>query len=75
MQDDSVFVHEAIREAMENTGYHANEIFPYTNRLRDSILQRAQALKREYNEQTEHLAIEAKQKGAKLAKTQSEQTR
>jgi hypothetical protein len=75
MQDDSVFLHEAIREAMENTGYHANDIFPYTNRLRDSILQYAQVLKREYNEQTEHLTIEAKQKGAKLAKLPSKQTR
>lgn len=50
LTDDSVFVHEAIKEAVESTGLSREEIFPFSNRLRESILRKAQELKNEYNQ-------------------------
>lgn len=52
MQDDSIFVHEAIKEAIAETGLTAADLYPKTDRLRASILFRAQELKSEYHEVT-----------------------
>jgi hypothetical protein len=50
--DDSPFVREAIREAVQTTGLPEEAIFPHTDRLRASILSRAQQLKNEYHKET-----------------------
>lgn len=53
VNDDSVFVRQAIKECCDSTGLEETSLFPCTDRCRASILQRAQELKREYHTQTE----------------------